>query len=115
MELANSRVEKNVNISQEKLGFRVVQVEKHHVSSKIHITPNKKTKNHREPPHKLCLKIQHVSASELRVLVTHWAGNAWTKLCEGGGEGREGKLPVNMEESEEDVLLAQLKRKVARV
>jgi hypothetical protein len=59
--------------------------------------------------------LQHVSASELRVLVTHWAGNAWTKLCEGGGEGREGKLPFNMEDSEEDVLLAQLKRKVARV
>ena len=32
--------------------------------------------------------VQHVSASELRVLVTHWACNAWTKLCEGGGEGR---------------------------
>ena len=28
MELANFRVEKNVNISQEKLGSRVVQVEK---------------------------------------------------------------------------------------
>ena len=34
--------------------------------------------------------LQHVSASELRVLVTHWAGNAWTKLCEGGGRGARG-------------------------
>ena len=40
--------------------------------------------------------IQHVSASELRVLVTQWAGDAWTKLCEGGVEGREEKLPFNM-------------------
>jgi DNA anti-recombination protein RmuC len=35
MELANSRVEKNVNISQEKMGSRVVQVEKIHVSSEM--------------------------------------------------------------------------------
>ena len=31
MELANSRFEKNVIISQEKLGSRVVQVEKLHI------------------------------------------------------------------------------------
>ena len=37
MELANFRFEKNVNISQEKLGSRVVQVEKNHVYSEIHV------------------------------------------------------------------------------
>ena len=37
MELANFRVEKNVNISQEKLGSRVVQVGKFHVHSEIHV------------------------------------------------------------------------------
>ena len=37
MELANLRLETNVNISQEKLGSRVVQVEKNHVYIEIHV------------------------------------------------------------------------------
>ena len=61
MELANFWVQKNVNISQEKLGSRVVQVKKVHVH--IHVlysvfsaTPNKKIQNHRDSPYKLCLE-----------------------------------------------------------
>ena len=37
MELANFRVEKDVNISQENLGSRVVQVRKIYVYSEIHV------------------------------------------------------------------------------
>ena len=50
MELANFRVQKSVNISQEKQGSRVVQVET------IYIKNNERTTKNREPPLKLCLK-----------------------------------------------------------
>ena len=56
MELVNFGVQKSVNIFQEKLGSRVVQVGKKYVHSvhvDVHITqPNKQIQNNREPSFK---------------------------------------------------------------
>ena len=60
MELPNFRVQNNVNISQEKLGYRVVQVKKSRVHG-VHVhahfkPPEKRIQKHWEPPFKLCLE-----------------------------------------------------------
>ena len=104
----------------------------------MYITPNKKIQNHREPPYKLCLEKACLLCSPTSSALEDDSDDepedntAFPNLAnfqvpdepssgeEGGGgeEGEEGSEEggeKEIEDSEEDVPLAQRKRKVARV
>ena len=123
IELADFRVGKmNENISQEKLGFRVVPVEKNHVHV-FSATPNKKIQNQREPPYKLCLTQACLlcpppSSSLFMGSFSHESPIVDIHMVEtrpGTGVPRSPESKEESEDSQQEVPPARRKRKVARV